>query len=184
MPGLKIFSLLCLLWTESGIPMAAMPVLGVSPCAPRSLDIPWPWCASPSCTKDSWHTGHCHSHAAKQETPLTAGLKCGICCWWIPSSHWATPQQIAQVGCKINSFCNIQLYMVVPWKLSTRSFYKARLHPKAGCHQTWHCKTETGRDQRQEACAYCKCFLTHPHSSKQFYQATKNHSNCIYLPLQ
>lgn len=44
--------------------------LGVSSCAPCSLDIPRPWCASPSCTKDSWHTCHCHTYAAKQKFPL------------------------------------------------------------------------------------------------------------------
>lgn len=56
--------------SESGILMAARPVLGVSPCAPCSVDIPWPWCASPSCTKDSWHPHHCHTHAANKKGPL------------------------------------------------------------------------------------------------------------------
>lgn len=103
---------------ESGILIAATPVLGVSPWASCSLDIPWPWRASPSCTKDSWHPCHCHTGAVKQkETPPAAGLKQGICCWWIPSSHWATPQQAAQGGCKINLVCNTQPYMMQRWCL-------------------------------------------------------------------
>lgn len=98
--------------------MAAAPVLVVSPWAPCSLDIPWPWCTSPICTKDSWHPCHCHPHAAKQkETAPTAGLKCGICCWQIPSSHWATPQQTAQGGGKINPVYNMQPYMMQRWCL-------------------------------------------------------------------
>lgn len=103
--------------------------------------------------------------AAKQKgIPSSMVVKCGICCWYL-TKLWTLAKSTK--GCKVNPVGNMQRYVMQRRCIGSclpRPFTKPIcILRQAVCHQTWHCKIETGKDQRQEACACYKYFLTHPH---------------------